>query len=193
MLNENATVGVSGYYGDTAANRPKPDVDFDAHVGIVSLHGFYEMNAVKIRGLFLWGMLENADRLSKVNRTLSNNLNAKRTPIGSSALGYYIEAGYDILSLFRRPNNSTEHQDLQDTSPDQVLDVFVRYDHYDTMASVEGIIFDNPRWERTTWTVGINYHVHPQLVFKSHYSLRRLATKDKNKENTFALGLGFQY
>ena len=193
VFNENATIGVSGYYGDTAANRPKPDVDFDAHVGIASIHGFYEMNAVKVRGLFLWGMLENADQLSKVNRTLSNNLNAKRTPIGSSALGWYIEAGYDLLSLFRQPNNSTEHQDLQDTPPDQVLDVFARYDYYDTMASVAGIIFDNPRWERTAWTFGVNYHVHPKMVFKSHYSLRRLAAKDKNRENTFSLGFGFQY
>ena len=192
-FHENATVGISGYYGDTAANRPKPDVDFDAHVGIVSFHGFYEVNAVKVRGLFLWGTLENADLLSKVNRTLSNNLNVKRTPIGSSAVGWYIEAGYDILSFFRQPNNSAEHQDLKDTSPDKVLDVFGRYDFYDTMASVEGIIFDNPRWERSTWTFGVNYHVHPQLVFKSHYSLRQLATKDKNKENTFALGFGFQY
>ena len=130
-FNENATVGISGYYGDTAANRPKPDVDFDAHVGIVSLHGFYEMNAVKVRGLFLWGALENADRLSKVNRTLSNNLNVKRTPIGSSALGYYIEAGYDILSLFRQPSNNAKDTDLKDTPPDKVLEVFARYDYYD--------------------------------------------------------------
>ena len=193
-FHENVTLGISGYYGDTAANRPKPDVDFDAHVGIVSLHGFYEVNAVKVRGLLLLGALQNADRLSKVNRTLSNNLNVKRTPIGSAALGGYIEAGYDILSFFRQPpNNDAKHQDPKDTPPHKVLDVFARYDYYDTMASVEGIIFDNPRWERSTWTFGINYHVHPQLVFKSHYSLRRLATKDKNRENTFALGLGFQY
>ena len=193
-LDENVTLGISGYYGDTAANRPKPDVDFDAHVGIVSLHGFYEVNAVKVRGLLLLGALQNADRLSKVNRTLSNNLNVKRTPIGSAALGGYIEAGYDILSLFRKPPNSNaKHQDSKNRPPHKVLNVFARYDYYDTMASVEGIIFDNPRWERSTWTFGINYHVHPQLVFKSHYSLRRLATKDQNRENTFALGLGFQY
>lgn len=179
---ENTIIGISGYYGDTAANRPKPDVNFDAHVGIVSLHGFYEVNAIKVRGLFLWGALENADRLSKVNRTLSNNLNVKRTPIGSSALGYYIEVGYDVLSLFRTAEASLH-----------VLDLFARYDYYDTMASVEGIIFDNPRWERTTWTFGVNYHVHPKLVFKSHYSLRQLAQKDLNNERTFAVGLGFQY
>ncbi len=181
-LHENATVGVSGYYGDTAANRPKPDVNFDANVGIVSLHGFYEVKAIKIRGLVLIGTLENAHLLSKVNRTLSNNLNVKRTPIGSSATGWYIEAGYDILSLFMKSEEMSHR-----------LELFGRYDYYDTMASVEGLIFDNPRWERTTWTFGINYHFHPKLVFKSHYSLRRLAAKDKNKENTFAVGFGFQY
>lgn len=181
-FNENATVGISGYFGDTAANRPKPDVDFDAYVGIASLHGFYEMNGMKVRGLFLWGTLQNADKLSKVNRSISNNLNVKRTPIGSSALGYYIEVGYDVLSLFRTAEASSH-----------VLDLFARYDYYDTMASVEGLIFDNPRWERNTWTFGVNYHVHPKLVFKSHYSLRQLAQKDLNKERTFAVGLGFQY
>ena len=180
-FDEDFTLGISGYVGDTAANRPKPDVDFNAYVGIVSLHGFYEVKPLKIRGVFLHGSLQNADRLSKVNRTLSNNLNVKRTPIGSSALGYYIEVGFDILSTFRTDK----------TTP--ILDIFARYDYYDTMASVEGIIFDNPRWERTTLTAGVNFHMNTQLVFKSHYSLRRLATKDLNKENTFAVGFGFQY
>ena len=180
MFHENATVGLSGYYGDAAANRPKPDADFDAHVGIVSLHGFYEVNAVKIRGMFLYGTLENAAQLSKINRSLSNNLNVKRTPVGSSALGWYLEAGYDVLSFG------------QNASADR-LDVFARYDFYDTMASVEAPVSDNPRWERSVWTFGINYHVHPQLVFKSHYALRRLAAAEKNRENTFALGIGFQY
>ena len=180
-FDENVTVGISSYFGDTAANRPKPDVNFDAYVGIISLHGFYEVKALKVRGVFLWGVLQNADKLSKVNRTLSNNLNVKRTPIGSSALGYCIEAGFDVLSIFR----------TNKTSP--VLDIFARFDYYDTMASIEGIIFDNPRWERTTLTGGVNFHLNSQLVFKSHYSVRRLATKDQNKENTFAVGFGFQY
>ena len=182
VFNENTTIGISGYFGDTAANRPKPDVDFDAYVGIASLHGFYEMNPVKIRGLILWGTLQNAEKLSRVNRSLSNNLNVKRTPIGSSALGFYLEFGYDVLSFFREA-----------TSSSQELNVFTRLDYYDTMACVESTRFDNPRWERTAWTFGINYHVHPKIVFKGHYSLRRLAQKEQNKENTFSLGLGFQY
>ena len=180
-FDKNVTVGLSGYLGNSAPNRPKPDVDFDAYVGIVGFHGFYEMNGVKVRGVLLGGTLQNADKLSKVNRTLSNNLNVKRTPLGSAAVGCYVEAGYDILSLFNTEESTPE------------LDLFVRFDYYDTMASVEGIIFDNPRWERTTFTSGFNFHIHSQIVFKGHYSLRRLAAKELNRENTLAVGLGFQY
>jgi hypothetical protein len=133
---------------------------------------------VKVRGLFLYGTLENSDLVSKANRNLSNNLNVKRTPIGSKALGGYLEVGYNLFAFFKSS---------------RICDLFVRYDNYDTMAVVEGEIFDNPRWERQTWTFGANYHPHPQLVFKGHYARRRLGTEVDNKENTFALGLGFQY
>jgi hypothetical protein len=177
-LMEGAVLGISGYYGDSADNRPKPDLRVDAHVSIVDLHGFYEVGGVKVRGLFLYGTLENSDLVSKANRNLSNNLNVKRTPIGSKALGGYLEVGYNLFAFFKSS---------------RICDLFIRYDNYDTMAEVEGDIFDNPRWERQTWTFGANYHPHPQLVFKGHYARRRLGTEVDNKENTFALGLGFQY
>ena len=179
---DGTVLGISGYYGDSADNRPKPDLQVDAHVSIVDLHGFYEVGALKVRGMFLYGTLENSDLISKTNRNLSNNLNVKRTPVGSRASGGYLEVGYDLLTLFK-----------SSLIAEAVLDLFVRYDNYDTMAEVEGDIFDNPRWERQTWTFGVNYHPHPQLVFKGHYSARRLGTEVENEENTFALGFGFQY
>ncbi len=179
---DGAVVGISAYYGDSADNRPKPDLRTDAHVSIVDLHGFYEVGALKVRGLFLYGTLENSDLVSKANRNLSNNLNVKRTPVGRRAFGGYLEVGYNLLAFFKSSLNT-----------ETVFDLFVRYDNYDTMADVEGEIFDNPRWERQTWTFGANYHPHPQLVFKGHYSARRLGTEVDNKENIFALGFGFQY
>ena len=177
-----AVLGVSGYYGDSADNRPKPDLRVDANVGILDLHAFYEVGAIKVRGLILYGTLQNSNLVSKANRNLSNNLNVKRTPVGSRAVGGYLEVGYNLLSFFKSSLNT-----------DAVLDLFVRYDNYDTMAAVEGETFDNPRWERQTWTFGANYYPHPQLVFKGHYSLRRLGTEVEDKENTLALGFGFQY
>ena len=181
-ITRGAVLGVSGYYGDSADNRPKPDLRVDANVSIFDLHGFYEVGALKVRGLFLYGTLQNSDLVSKANRNLSNNLNVKRTPVGSKAGGGYLEVGYNLLSFFKSSRNT-----------DVVLDLFVRYDNYDTMAAVEGEIFDNPRWERQTWTFGANYHPHPQLVFKGHFSARRLGTEVDNKEDTLAIGFGFQY
>ena len=175
-------LGVSGYYGDSADNRPKPDLRVDANVGILDLHGFYEVGALKVRGLILYGTLQTSDLVSKANRNLSNNLNVKRTPVGSRAVGGYLEVGYNLLSFFKSSLNT-----------DAILDLFVRYDNYDTMAAVEGEIFDNPRWARQTWTFGANYHPHPQLVFKGHYSTRRLGTKVDNKEDALAMSFGFQY
>ena len=175
-------LGVSGYYGDSADNRPKPDLRVDAHVSLFDLHGFYEVGAFKVRGLFLYGTLQNSDLVSKANRNLSNNLNVKRTPVGSRAYGGYLEVGYNLLAFFRSSLDT-----------ETVFDLFIRYDNYDTMAAVEGEIFDNPRWERETWTFGANYHPHPQLVFKAHYSARRLGTEVDNKEDTLAVGFGFQY
>ena len=179
---EGAVLGISGYYGDSADNRPKPDFQLDAHVSIVDLHGFYEVGALKIRGMFLYGTLENSELISKTNRNLSNNLNVKRTPVGSRAFGGYLEVGYNLLAFFKSSLNT-----------EAALDLFVRYDNYDTMAEVAGDIFDNPRWERQAWTFGTNYHPHPQLVFKGHYSARRLGTEVENQEDTLALGFGFQY
>ncbi len=177
-----AVAGVSGYFGNSANNRPKPDLWDDANVSIFDLHGFYEVGALKARGLFLYGRLQNSDLVSKANRNLSNNLNVKRTPVGSKAVGGYLEVGYNVLAFLKSSQNT-----------EKILDLFVRYDNYDTMAAVEGEIFDNPRWDRQTWTFGTNYHHHPQLVFKAHYSARRLGSKIDNAEDTLALGFGFQY
>ncbi len=179
---DGTVLGVSAYYGDSADNRPKPDLQADAHVSILDLHGFYEVGALKVRGMILYGRLENSELISKANRNLSNNLNVKRTPVGSRAFGGYLEVGYNFFEFFKSSLNT-----------EAALDLFVRHDNYDTMAEVKGDIFDNPRWERQTWTFGANYHPHPQLVFKGHYSARRLGAEVENEENTFALGMGFQY
>ena len=135
-------IGISSYLGNSTPNRPKKDLSADAFVSITDLHFKYQKNAFKFRGMLLYGHLQNADRVSEANRNLSNNLNVKRSPVGSAALGVFVEGAYNVLS----------HSESK-----KVLDVFARYDYYDSMFKVEGLIFDNPRWERSTVTGGINY------------------------------------
>ena len=172
-------VGASFYVGDSAPNRPKPDLDASAVVAVGDVHATWERGPLKVRALALYGHLGNADLVSQANRNLSNALNVKRTPVGSAALAYYAEAGYDVLSL------------LAET--EQRLDVFARYAFYDSMYEVTGEVFDNPRWERTAITGGLNWFPLDEVVLKAQYTHRRLGLDEANIENTFTAGIGFEF
>lgn len=173
----NAHAGASVYWSDTADNRPKPDTDLDAHVFIADLHAVYESGPVKARGLLLYGALQNAGEISRLNRNLSNALNVKRTPVGSAALGWRIEGGYDIGTLIGGFNKE--------------LTLFGQLEGYDTMFRVPDSAFDNPRWDRQALTLGLNFAPASQLIFKMHYTWRRLGTETLKKEDTFSFGFGF--
>jgi len=180
---EGVRLGASGYYGNSADNRPKPDLTVPAHVAIGEADGRAEFGPFTARAVVLYGTLENSAAVSKANRNLSNNLNVKRTPVGSSALGWYAEAGYDLFSLL----------DLfSDSSSAPRLDLFGRYEFYDSMYGVADGIFDNPRWERNVVSIGINYKPLHAFVLKAQLSRRTLGTSTDNREDTFSLGMGFE-
>ncbi|MGD8746933.1 MAG: hypothetical protein PVI44_00575 [Balneolaceae bacterium] len=178
-LKEDWEIGLSGYLGNSADNRPKPDMDADAYVSIIDGHLNIEEGPITFRAMGLYGHLQNADLVSDANRNLSNNLNVKRTPVGSAALSYYGELAYDTSQLLGIPDR---------------LDVFGRYEFYDSMFQVvKGIISDNPRWERRAITGGLNYKPIDEIVFKAQYTHRWLGLSNNNIENTFSAGIGFEF
>jgi hypothetical protein len=124
-------------------------------------------------------MLENADLVSAANRNLSNNLNVKRTPVGSEAWGVSCEAGYDLRSALS-------------VLPESLI-LYGRFDAYDTMSDVEGTVFDNPRWSRMVISAGLNQYFGANVVWKSEVSRRELDLPSANIENTFSTGLGFEF
>jgi len=173
-------VGVTGYIGNTSGNRPKPDLTAPATVTIGEVHASYRQGSATVRGEVVYGTLSDADGVSRANRNLSNNLNVKRTPVGSAALGWYIEGGYDILPLLSADSTCS-------------LTLFARYDHYDTMEKTADGIFNNPRWERNTITGGANYRPIEDVVIKAQFSHRELGLATANIENTLSLGLGLEF
>lgn len=177
-LGDDNFIGISSYIGNSTPNRPKKDLSADAYVSLSDIHFKFHKNDFKLRGMLLYGWLQNADRVSEANRNLSNNLNVKRTPVGSEAFGYFIEGSYDLLSFFNKK---------------KVLDLFTRYDYYDSMYSVTGEIYDNPRWERKAITGGLNFYPHEKINLKAQYSIRTLGLPEFNKEKTFSLGIGFEF
>ncbi|MBL4744914.1 MAG: autotransporter outer membrane beta-barrel domain-containing protein [Flavobacteriaceae bacterium] len=172
-------LGFSTYVGNTNRNRPKPDLDHvKSRIAIIDFHINIETENLKIRGMILVGNLQNSDKITIANKKLSNNLNVKRTPVAKNALGYYAEIGYNIQSLYSTNNHKK-------------LFLFTRYDFYDSMHTTAGDVFDNPRWQRSVLTAGINYMIHPTINLKAHYAINTLGLTSENKEKTFLLGMGF--
>lgn len=176
---ETWNLGGTAYYGDSAGNRPKDDLDVSAHVFVGELHGTLERPDWIARALWMRGTLENSDLVSRQNRRLSNNLNVKRTPVGHAADGWMVEGGRELSRFL--PLASTR------------LWLFGRYEKFDSMAEVEGEVFDNPRWERDVITGGLNWLPRPEVVVKATHSVRELGLPDHNQEVTTALGLGVEF
>ncbi|WP_348674391.1 hypothetical protein [uncultured Abyssibacter sp.] len=180
-LGPGVLLGGAFYYGDSANNRPRKNLDVSAVVTLIELHGRYERGPLTVRGQYTTGTIENADAVTSANYSTFNGgeLGISRTPVGSEAESYFIEAGYDLLSLFRRS--------------DDRLDIFARYDAYDTHADTEGNIVRVARYEREATTVGLNYKPFPGVVFKGEYSYREHAGSTGNEQEVYGLGLGFEF
>ena len=73
------------------------------------------------------------------------------------------------------------------------LFVFARYETFDTHADVEGLIEKVTRYDRDATTIGINYLPRPGVIFKTEFSQLKNASFQKNEENTFGLGMGFEF
>lgn len=177
IFEKDSEIGLCLYANNASPNRPKNDVDFDSWLTYGDIHFTIDKKNWRARTYGMIGNIQNSDALSKANRNLSNNLNVKRSPVAKSAAGAYAEFAYNFSSFFSKSQNP--------------FFIFARGEWYDAMYKTAGDVADNPRYERSVLTAGINYFIHKNVVFKSHYSWRRLGSGEK--ENTFATGIGFDF
>jgi hypothetical protein len=157
----NTVIGASIYTSGSNRNRPKRDLyDESGRVTLGELHGRFQSGPLKLRGLALLGHLQNAAAISRANASLSGDLGVSRTAVASAAYAFWLEGAYDVLPI------------LVSTSQ-QRLDVFARFDAYDSMWRA-GADFDNPLNQRRTVTTGVNYFPHSRVVIKAEYVSRWL-------------------
>lgn len=183
-------VGISFYGGrSTTGNRPKPDLKVETPIGLTEWHFYYNKAPFQISGMTFYGVLGNSEALSNQNRNLSNNLNVKRTPVGAAAMGAFLEGGLTL------------------SGPDGVLFknhpraglIYARFDYYDTQARTQGLIFNNPRWQRQSWTLGATYKWIPDVHFKLQYTDRTVGAPAPTSinggrhERTFVGGFAFEF
>lgn len=189
-INNNYMIGISAYGSRTTSNnRPKPDLKVMTPIGMAELHLHFKKSFFALNGMLLYGALGNSESLSNQNRNLSNNLNVKRTPVGAAAIGGFLETQFSILG-----NSGFFANDSKQTGI-----IYCRFDYYDSQFATEGIIFNNPRWERKSLTVGAIYKIIDDVHLKAQYTIRKVGAPAPTSinggvlEKTFITGFAFEF
>jgi len=95
--------------------------------------------------------------------------------LGSKASGYYVEAAFNLFPI-------------QNT---QKLDLFLRYEDYNTHKSTEGSLLINKGFHRKETTFGFSYHLSRGTVFKMDYQSKRTLLDDDYGQFNMGLGVFF--
>ncbi|MCB1755339.1 MAG: autotransporter outer membrane beta-barrel domain-containing protein [Gammaproteobacteria bacterium] len=183
---ETGTFGGAVYYGNSASNRYKQNLDTDAYVTLLETHIRYSRGPFSLRSQYVWGNIQNSDKVTRANLNTFNAgvLGISRTPVAKSADGFFVEAGYNLLKA-ENPRTLLPEP--------RRIDLFARYDKFDTMAETSGDVQDQPRYDITAVTAGVNYRHRPGIVFKAEFSKRRNEGSIGNESDQLALSVGFDF
>lgn len=164
-------VGASVFSGNTGQNGVTDPAlkNVNGRFLLWDVHAQYRLGGLELRGLYARGTLGDADQITAAAIARSGD-DSQVAP--SSFWGYYAEAGYH----FR-------------LGEEMELSPFVRYERYNTQASVPSGFTADPKNNERVTTVGVNFKLHPQVVFKADYQdFKEDSTKDR-----FSLGVGYMF
>ena len=171
-------IGLSGYYGYSFRNTLRTPgskyEDVKGALGIIALD--FSLNRWNwiVRGNIDYAYFSDADMISAYNQAnWTHHKYQDGNPhhysnIGSNAVAYAIEAGYNIFSQIAKLREK-----------DEKLYVFGRFEHYNTMASgsYESMYKYTKKYR---WALGVNYSPIKQITIKGEYSYRFFEKPDNN-------------
>ena len=171
-------IGLSGYYGYSFRNTLRTPgskyEDVKGALGIIALD--FSLNRWNwiVRGNIDYAYFSDADIISAYNQAnWTHHKYQDGNPhhysnIGSNAVAYAIEAGYNIFSQIAKLKEKNEK-----------LYVFGRFEHYNTMASgsYESMYKYTKKYR---WVLGVNYSPIKQITIKGEYSYRFFEKPNNN-------------
>ncbi|MEX0890720.1 MAG: hypothetical protein WEB88_01030 [Gemmatimonadota bacterium] len=160
--------GGSVYYGQSGQNAELDGQEVDAGTLIWDGHLDYNVGALDLRALVAGAHVNDARELSALNGLTGAN------GIAESMLGWYVQAGYDVL----------RGTDLADQ-----LTPFVRYEQVNTQRSVLEGFAANPANDRTILTVGASWKPISNVVWKTDYQIH--SNEADLGTNQFNMALGW--
>ena len=172
-------IGLSGYYGYTFRNTPRtPGSQYDdvtGALGIVALDFTLNRWNWIVRGNVDYAHFADADAISAYNQAnWTHHKYQDGNPhhysnIGSNAVAYALEAGYNVMALLR----------CRQASPAEKLFLFGRFEHYNTMAS--GTYESMYKYtKKYRCAFGVNYQPVKQVTIKGEYSYRFFEKPNNN-------------
>lgn len=161
-------LGLSGYFGRTQSPEDVQDLaGADVGISMIGFDARYAKKRFTARGQFVFANLSDTE---SYNTASGSNL-------GSALQGYYVEAAYNLIPLGKR----------------QQLFGFIRYEDFDTHASVAGSLLKNDSYNKDEWTIGLSYKLAPGAVVKADYQIKNNAaiSSSATKQLNFGIGVWF--
>lgn len=158
----------SGPTGQNQANAVGDSISAWAH--IFDAHVDYRIAGLQFRTLLAYAHLQDAGEL---NSTLGFT---GTDSVGSDMIGFYAEAGYDVLH---------KHSTEQKVAP------FVRYEKLNTQYKVPTGYSSGPSNDQEIYTLGVNYAPIMNIVLKFDYELHRNAASSGVNQWNLAMGYMF--
>jgi len=173
-------LGISGYYGHSAANSLKYERYKDL-MGAVIVGAFdfdYHDHNWWLMGNVDYGHLTDSKAISQINKNLPRNSPSPRTNVASDAFCASFNVGYDFFGL----NEKLKDKNMQ----------FLLFGHYGYLNSMfktaEGILADQ-RFAKHIISGGVNFYPIKQIVVKIEFQSRFFPHTEYNTENTFSVGI----
>ena len=165
-------VGASFFTGNADQGQATPSGEgFAARTTFVDLHLDAKWRGASFRALWAQSTVGDAAAINQVNNFEGDE------SVGKRQMGWYVEAGFDVLSLL--------------PSSRMALTPFARYEAWNTQADVPDGYARNPENDVTQWTAGVVFKPIPQVVVKIDGQWRKNAAQTGVNQLNVALGYEF--
>jgi hypothetical protein len=165
-------VGASVFSGDAGQGQFTPSGrKISALTTVFDAHLDWRWRGLWLRGLYAQTSIGQADLVNELNGFQGD------ASVGSRQEGWYVQAGYDVLSLVSGTRLS--------------LIPYARYEQYDTQAQVPVGYERNLANDVTELTLGAAFQPIPQLILKADWQQRHNAAK--TGVNVWNVSLGYVF
>jgi hypothetical protein len=165
-------LGVSFFSGDSDQGRSTPaGRSFSGRTTLWDVHADWKWRGLWLRGLYVRTTVSDAAAINEANALKGD------ASIGRRQWGWYLQGGFDVLSLRAGARAS--------------LTPFLRYERYDTQAAVPSGYARNPENDATLLTIGAVFKPIEPIAFKVDWQRRTNAAR--TGVDQWNVGLGYLF